>query len=226
MIRPLERELMEIAQRTGRPCWFLGVALSALAMPGVALAQAAPATAPAPSTSEAPHAAPPAPRYPPPAPGYGYPPPGYGYPPPAPSAAERVAVLEAQIRDLQNRYDEITLALPTVLLVGGILVGALGVGIVLENVCPKDQYGDPQDPSCVENSTSMNRGWGLFAAGALGVAFGGTSLIIRTARRRHIDRQIDARQIEVNALKAFVAPRVGLNPTRNGGGALTLALDF
>ena len=233
---------MGIAKRTGRPCWFLGVALSALAVPGVALAQAAPATAPAPSTNEAPHAAPSAPRdgsappapaygYPPPGyayppPGYAYPPPGYGYRPPAPSAAERVAVLEAQIRDLQNRYDEITLTLPTVLLVGGILVGALGLGIVLEHVCPKDQYGDPQDPSCVENTTTMNRGWGLFAAGALGIAFGGTSLIIRTARRRHIDRQIDARQIEVNALRAFVAPRVGLNPTRNGGGVVSLALDF
>jgi hypothetical protein len=51
-------------------------------------------------------------------------------------------------------------------------------------------------------------------------------LIIRTARRRHIARQIDARALEANALRPLVTPRWGVSPLRNGGGVVSLALDF
>jgi hypothetical protein len=137
-----------------------------------------------------------------------------------------VAVLEAQIRDLQIRREEITLALPIALLVGGGVLGTLGIGIIAGNACPEDRNGASQDPSCVENRAAVNRGVGLLLAGVVGVAFGGPSLIIRSARRRHIARQIDARQIEANALRAFVAPRWGVAPLRNGGGVVSLAFDF
>jgi hypothetical protein len=253
--------MIEIAKRMGSVCCFLGVTLSGLAVPGIALAQTIPATAPAPSTngaseaggaSPAAGAVPPAPSaapappaaavsaqpVPPPAPPYAAPPPGYpGYPPPWPGygysyspppsfAAARLAVLDAQIRDLQARRDDITLALPIVLLVGGGVAGVLGLGIIAENICPKDEYGVRQDPSCVENRSSIDRGVGLVVVGAVGVAFGGTSLIIRTARRRHIARQIDARALEANALRPLVTPRWGVSPLRNGGGVVSLALDF
>lgn len=203
------------------------------------------AAAPPPATSVSPAPAPPAaggvapplpsppPPYPPPPPGYyGYPPPGYyGYPPaayltPAAFAAQRVAVLEAQIRGLQQRYDDISLVTPLVLLIGGGVIGALGIGIYAGSACDKNQYGAPKDPTCVENRSGMDRGAGLIVVGALGVAFGAPSLIIRTARRRHIDRQIDARQIEVGALRNYAAPRFGVSPLRSGGGVMSLALDF
>lgn len=135
-------------------------------------------------------------------------------------------MLDAQIVALQARYDEITLTVPTVLLVAGGVVGLIGVGILAESVCPKDQYGSPKDPSCVENTAAVDRGAGLLIAGGLGLVFGGTSLIIRTAKRRHIDRQIDARRIEASGLRQFVVPRWSARPTRNGGGVVSLALDF
>jgi len=242
--------------------WSFGAVLSGLALPGVALAGAVPASAPTLSTNDPyaagapppptavspappPAPAPPAPGgsapplpsppppYAPPPPGYyGYPPPGYyGYPPPAylspdAFAAQRIAVLDAQIRDLQRRYDEIGLTLPVVLLVSGGAIGLLGVGVYAGSICTTDQYGNREDPTCVENSAGRERGLELLAVGALGLAFGGTSLVIRTAKRRHIDRQIDARQIAVNALRAYAAPRLGVSPLRSGGGVFSLALDF
>jgi hypothetical protein len=219
--------------------WFLGAVLSGLALPGVALADvpppvAAPAPPPAPTPPASGSAAPPAPAppYPPPPPGYyGYPPPPYyGYPPPGYSAADfaaqRLAVLEAQIRDLQTRYDEISLVTPLVLLIGGGTLGLIGLGIYARSTCDKDQYGVPKDPACVNDRTGMDRGEVLLLVGALGVAFGAPSLIIRTARRRHIDRQIDARQIEAAALRNYAAPRLGVSPLRGGGGVVSLALDF
>ena len=66
----------------------------------------------------------------------------------------------------------------------------------------------------------------MLIVGGLGVIFGGTSLIIRTARRRHIARQIEARQVEANALRSLPAPRWGVRPLSNGGGVVSLALDF
>jgi hypothetical protein len=54
-----------------------------------------------------------------------------------------------------------------------------------------------------------------------------TSFIIRGAKRRHITRQIEAHQLEANALRGFPPPpRVDLVPTRNGGGVLTLGWNF
>jgi hypothetical protein len=253
--------------------WLLGSLLSAVALPGVALAGALPATAAALSANDDPHAAgappaatavsppppaapvapstggvaapvpSPAPPYAPPPPGYPYapPPPGYpyappppgtyGYPPPAyltPSAfaAQRLAVLDAQIRDLQMRHDDISLALPLVLLIAGAVIGVVGLGIVGANVCPKDQYGNREDPSCVENQTGIDQGLSLVVVGSLGVAFGAPSLIIRTVRRRHITRQIEQRQLEANALRPFATPRWGASPVRGGGGLVSLALDF
>jgi hypothetical protein len=211
--------------------WFLGAVLSGLALPGVALADvpppvAAPVPPPAPTPPASGSAAPPAPAppYPPPPPGYyGYPPPGYSA---ADFAAQRLAVLEAQIRDLQTRYDEISLVTPLVLLIGGGALGLVGLGIYARSTCTKDQYGAPKDPGCLDDRTGMDRGAGLLVVGALGVAFGAPSLIIRTARRRHIDRQIDARQIEAAALRNYAAPRLGVSPLRSGGGVVSLALDF
>ena len=235
--------------------WFLGAVLSGLALPGVALAGALPATATAPSTNDAPSPGgappaapavspatppapaagaapplpPPAPPYAPPPPGYyGYPPPAYyGYPPPGYlPPLERLAVLDAQIRDLQMRYDDISLTVPLVLLIGGGALGAVGLGIYESNRCSRDGYGNQVDPACQENGTATDRGAGMLLVGGVAVVFGATSLIIRTARRRHIARQIDAREVEANAIRAYTAPRWGVSPVRNGGGMVSLALDF
>jgi len=208
---------------------------AAAAPPATTAVSPAPPPAPAPPASNGGAPPPPAPAQPyvPPPPGYyGYPPPAYyGYPPPgyvsaSEFAAQRVAVLEAQIRDLQRRYDDISLAVPLVLLIGGAALGVVGLGIFASNSCDKNQYGAPKDPTCVEDQTGRDRGLGMFLVGAVGVAFGAPSLIIRTARRRHIDRQIDARQIEVGALRNYAAPRLGVSPLRSGGGVVSLALDF
>jgi hypothetical protein len=242
--------------------WFLGVALSGLALPGVALAGTLPAPAPAVSTNDDPHAAgaspaptavPPAPTASPAAPApatpglgasapplssppspvpapppgyYAYPPAGYPSPPPSYFAAQRLAVLDAQIRDLQIRRDDISLELPLALLIGGGVVGIVGLAVLGASTCDTDQYGNRQDPTCVENRGGIDRGAALLIAGGLGVAFGGTSLIIRTARRRHIARQIEARQVEANVLRTFAAPRWGVRPFSTGGGVVSLALDF
>ena len=96
----------------------------------------------------------------------------------------------------------------------------------MRSTCDKNQYGAQKDPSCVQNQTGMDRGVGLALVGGLGVAFGAPSLIIRTARRRHIDRQIDARRVEAGALRNYAAPRLGVSPLRSGGGVVSLALDF
>jgi hypothetical protein len=135
-------------------------------------------------------------------------------------------VLDAQIRDLQTRREDIGLALPLVLLIGGGALGIVGLAVIGANTCSTDQYGSQQDPSCVEHRTAIDRGAGMLVVGGLGVVFGGTSLIIRTARRRHIARQIEARQVEANALRAFTAPRWGVRPVSPGGGVFSLALDF
>ena len=242
----------ETARMTG---WFLGAVLSGLALPGVALAGAFPAIAPALSTNDDPYAAgappattavPPAPTaapatagargsapplssppspYPAPPPGYyGYPP--AGYPPPSYFAAERLAVLDAQIRDLQTRREDISLALPLMLLIGGGALGIVGLVVIGANTCSTDQNGNQQDPACVENRNGIDRGAGMLVVGGLSVVFGGSSLIIRTARRRHIARQIEARQVEANALRAFTAPRWGVRPVSTGGGVFSLAFDF
>jgi hypothetical protein len=135
-------------------------------------------------------------------------------------------VLDAEIRDLQTRREDISLALPLGLLIAGAAVGIVGLAIIGANTCNTDQYGNPQDPNCVEQRTGLDRGVGLLIAGSVGVAFGGTSFIIRTARRRHIARQIEARQVEANVLRAFTAPRWGVRPVGTGGGVVSLALDF
>ena len=163
--------------------WFLGTALSGLALPGVALAGAFPAIAPAavderrsvrgrsaarndrgpPCAVHTPllplRRAPVAPRrrslvpltvrrhpttppYPAPPPGYyGYPPPGY--PPPSYFAAQRLAVLDAQIRDLQTRREDIGLTLPLVLLIGGGALGIAGLVVIGANTCSTDQLRQP-----------------------------------------------------------------------------------
>lgn len=135
-------------------------------------------------------------------------------------------MLDAQIRDLQTRREDIGLTVPLVLLIGGGVLGIAGLAIIGANTCNTDQYGNQQDPACVENRTGLDRGAGMLIVGGLGVVFGGTSFIIRTARRRHIARQIEARQVEANALRAFTAPRWGVRPLSTGGGVFSLALDF
>jgi len=138
---------------------------------------------------------------------------------------ERLAVLDAQIRDLQARREDISLAMPLVLLIGGGVLGVAGLFAIGANVCSTDQYGNQLDPNCRENQSAIDRGVGLVVVGGLGVVFGGTSLIIRTARRRHITRQIEARELEANALRSL-APRWGVKPLSTGGGVISLALDF
>jgi hypothetical protein len=210
---------------------FLGCAL-----PGVALAGTDPAAiAAAPPPSAPPRNAPPpayaAPPYPAPVYGapyaapYGYPAAPYGYPPSAYFATPRAAVLEAQIGELQQRRDEISLAPPLTLLIVGGAMTIVGVVMIGSNVCSTDAYGNQTDPNCVENDNRVGLGVTLFALGAVGAVAGTISTIIRGARRRHIARQIEARQIEVNALRGF-APRVDFTPAPSGGGTFSLALDF
>jgi hypothetical protein len=155
---------------------------------------------------------------------YGYPP-APGYPPSAYFAAPRVAVLEAQIGELQQRRDEISLAPPLTLLIVGGAMTIVGVVMIGANVCSTDAYGNQTDPNCVENDNRVGLGVTLFALGAVGAVAGTVSTIIRGARRRHIARQIEARQLEVNALRGF-APRVDFKPTPSGGGTFSLAFDF
>ena len=135
-------------------------------------------------------------------------------------------MLDAQIRDLQTKREDIGLTTPLVLLIGGGALGVVGVAVIGANACSTDSYGNQQDPTCVENRTAVDRGAGMAVVGGLAVVFGGTSLIIRTARRRHIARQIEARQVEANALRSFTAPRWGVRPLSTGGGVVSLALDF
>ncbi len=135
-------------------------------------------------------------------------------------------MLDAQIRDLQTRREDIGLTVPLVLLIGGGVLGIAGLAIIGANTCNTDQYGNQQDPACVENRTGIDRGAGMLIVGGVAAVFGGTSFIIRTARRRHIARQIEARQVEANALRTFTAPRWGVRPLGTGGGVFSLALDF
>ncbi len=209
---------------------FLGCAL-----PGVALAGTDPAAVAAPASPPTPPSNAPPPAYAPPpypAPVYGapnYAPYGYspapGYPPSAYFAAPRVAVLEAQIGELQQRRDEISLAPPLTLLIVGGAMTIVGVVMIGSNVCSTDAYGNQTDPNCVENDNRVGLGVTLFALGAVGAVAGTISTIIRGAKRRHIARQIEARQLEVNALRGF-APRVDFTPAPSGGGTFSLALDF
>jgi hypothetical protein len=152
-------------------------------------------------------------------------PPAAGYPPAAYDAAPRLAVLDAQIVELTARRDEITLAWPLTLLLGGAALTVVGLALFGSGTCPTDQYGFKTDPSCVDNARRVDDGVALFAVGLVGVGFGTTSLIIRGAKRRHFSRQLAARQLEANALRAF-APRVGFRAVGAGGGALSLAFDF
>jgi len=214
----------------------IGPAVSTNADPSAAAAPPTPTPAPpAPTAAPAtPGAAGYPPPYPPPPPyaPYPAPPPGYyayppaGYPPPSYFTAQRLAVLDAQIRDLQTRREDISLALPLVLLIGGGALGVAGLAVIGANTCSTDQNGYQEDLTCRENQAGIDRGAGMLLVGGLGVVFGGTSLIIRTARRRHIARQIEARQVEANALRGFTAPRWGVRPLGTGGGVISLALDF
>jgi hypothetical protein len=220
------------------------------ALPGVALAGNGPAPTPPPGPAAAPQPpapyAPPPPQYAPPPqypapppqyavppaypygvppPGYGYPPP-LGYPPPAYFSEQRLAVLDAQIRDLQMRREEIDYVWPTIALAGGAALFVAGVVVIDQNTCSTDQYGYQTDPNCVEHTQNADDGVLLLGLGILGAVIGTTSFIIRGAKRRHLTRQIEARQLEANALRHMPPPRWGLAPTRNGGGVFSLALDF
>jgi len=212
----------------------LGGILLGGALPGVALAGtdpaaiAAPAAVPPAPPSNAPPPAYPyaAPPYPAPtyAAPYGYPPPAPGYPPSAYFTAPRVAVLEAQIGELQERRDEITMEAPVTLLIGGSVLTVIGLGLIGANVCSTDSYGNQTDPNCHENDNRVGLGVTLFALGTVGAVAGTVSTIIRGAKRRHIARQIEARQLEVNALRGL-APRVDFTPAPSGGGTFSLAFD-
>jgi hypothetical protein len=194
----------------------VGCALPGVALAGEPLAQAAP---------PAPYAPPPAPYAPPPGP-YGYPPPP-GYPPPAYFSAQRLAVLDAQIRDLELRRDEISYAFPTTALIVGAALTVTGLVVVGANTCNTDSYGNKTDPSCVDNTSAADAGVLMFGTGIILGVIGTTSFIIRGARRRHVTRQIEARQLEANALRGLPPPpRLNFAPTRNGGGVLSLAFDF
>jgi hypothetical protein len=218
------------------------------ALPGVALAD--PAPVPPPQQAPAPYAPPPPyappspyaapPQYAPPPPygapspyaapppGYGYPgyPPPLGYPPPAYFSEQRLAVLDAQIRDLQLRRSEIDYVWPTIALGGGAALFGVGVLMINANTCQTDSYGYQTDPNCVQNDDNANTGLLLLGVGVVGAVIGTTSFIIRGAKRRHLTRQIEARELEANALRHLPPPRWGVAPTRNGGGVFTLALDF
>ncbi|HTA20106.1 MAG TPA: hypothetical protein VK989_12495, partial [Polyangia bacterium] len=93
------------------------------------------------------------------------------------------------------------------------------------NVCSTDEYGNQTNPYCVENDNRVGLGVILLGLGVVGVVGGTVSTIIRGAKRRHIARQIEARQLEVNALRGF-APRVDFTPAPSGGGTFSLAFDF
>ncbi|HEX4406460.1 MAG TPA: hypothetical protein VH560_16590 [Polyangia bacterium] len=208
----------------------VGGILLGCALPGVALAGTVPTAGAAPSMA----APTPPPAYaPPPPPAYGapayVPPYGYpgtpGYPPSAYFAAPRMAVLEAQIGELEQRRDDISLAPPvTVLVVGGAMT-IVGLAMIGANVCSTDDYGNQTDPNCVENDNRVGLGATLLVLGGIGVVAGTVSTIIRGARRRHLARQIAARQLEVNALRGF-APRVDFKPAPSGGGGGTFSFAF
>ncbi len=214
-----------------------GGVLLASALPGVALAGTDPAAiaaappplAPPMNTPPPPSAAPPypAPVYDVPnyAAPYGYPPAPYAYPPSAYFAAPRVAVLEAQIGELQTRRDDITFAGPVTAIVGGAVLTIVGVGVASSNVCSTNESGYPTNPSCTDNDDRVTLGVFMVGLGIVGVGVGTLSTIIRGAKRRHLARQIEARQLEVNALRGF-APRVDFKPTPSGGGTFSLAFDF
>jgi len=155
---------------------------------------------------------------------YAYPP-APGYPPSAYFAAPRVAVLEAQIGELQERREEISLEAPLTLLIGGGVLTLVGLVVIGANVCSTDSYGNQTDPNCHENDDRVRLGVTLFGLGAVGAVAGTVSTIVRGARRRHLARQIEARQLEVNALRG-IAPRVDFTPAPSGGGTFSLALDF
>jgi hypothetical protein len=217
----------------------VGGILIGCALPGVALAgadpaaiAAPPAAPPAPPPGPPSNAPPPAYPAPYPAPAYGAPyaapygyPPAPGYPPSAYFTAPRVALLEAQIGELQTSRDEITFAEPLTLLVGGGVLAIVGIGMIGSAICSKDQYGNQTDPSCVENDNRAGLGAALFGLGLVGGVVGTVSTVIRGAKRRHLARQIAARQLEVNVLRGL-APRVDFTPAPSGGGTFSLAFDF
>jgi hypothetical protein len=186
------------------------------ALPGVALG-----ADPGPPT----YATPPAPQTPPtPAapPAYGGPNP---YQPPDYYFAMRSATINAQLAELRLKRDDISLAWPLTMLVGG---GALIAGAIIAieaGVCPTDEYGLQTDPSCRPKDQLVEVGVGAFLVGTVGVIAGTVSTIVRSARRSHISHQIRAREVELGTLRAS-PPRWTLAPTPNGGGTFSLALDF
>jgi hypothetical protein len=135
-------------------------------------------------------------------------------------------VLDAQIIDLQMRREEISLAWPIILMLGSGALGVAGIAATRSNSCATDSYGRPIDPNCVRNPTAVEWGTAMFAGSFVGLAFGSVSLIIRTAKRRHLASQIHERQIEANALRGLPPPRWSVSPTRDGGGLFSVALDF
>ena len=55
-------------------------------------------------------------------------------------------MLDAQIRDLQTKREDIGLAMPLVLLIGGGAFGVVGLTVIGANACSTDSYGNQQDP--------------------------------------------------------------------------------
>jgi hypothetical protein len=134
-------------------------------------------------------------------------------------------VLDAQIVDLQLRRDDVSLAWPIILLLGSGALGVVGFATVRANICTTDSYGRRTDPNCVPNATGVDWGDAMIIGSLVGLAFGSVSLIIRTAKRRHLARDIHERQLEANALRGLPPPRWSFSPTR-AGGLFSLALDF
>jgi hypothetical protein len=167
------------------------------------------------------------PAYPAPSPGY-YPPPAYppAYAPPAYFTAQKLVVLDAEIRDLSARRDAIGFGGPLVLLIGGAALGIAGIAVISANSCSTYDYREYDSYYACQEAHDDEQSMGAFMllAGATGVTIGIISSIIRGAKRRHLARQIYARQSEANALRSL-HPRWGVIPKRDGG-ALSLAFSF
>jgi len=183
--------------------------LVALALPGVALAAA-------PDKGYPPPSAPPSRAYDAPVP--------YAGDPPSPDAvARRLGILDAEVGELRLRREQYTFSFPATLTVVGVAVAAMGVVIISEWTCNTSM--STSDVGCDSTNLSAT-GPLLFLGGAAAIAAGATLLIVRGAKRRHVDQQIAKRERESSALRGLGVPRAGFVPTRSGGGVFTLALDF
>jgi hypothetical protein len=138
---------------------------------------------------------------------------------------QKASLIEGQIHQLQEERSHIGFGLPITMLAIGIPTLVFGIAFLEVGTCTTTDNTDSSVYyGCTTNHSLVTTGLVLTAAGGVLAALGGISLGVRIGHKGKLHREISAKQLELGQLR--MQPRVGLAPTRDGGGLFTLAASF